>query len=78
MADALKVKIGGALSKHRLYQLAQAHSGWRHVTVIEGGESFLALSTGLQAALWALGGSQKSTAPIAYLWPLTIWRSKRS
>ncbi|MEY3937577.1 MAG: hypothetical protein RL659_418, partial [Pseudomonadota bacterium] len=27
------------------------------MTVIEGGESFLALSTGLQAALWALGGS---------------------
>ena len=57
VADALKVKIGGALFKHRLYQFALAHSGWRHVTLIEGGESFLALSTGLQAALWALGGS---------------------
>ena len=57
VADSLKVKIGGALFKHRLYQFALAHSGWRHVTVIEGGESFLALSTGLQAALWALGGS---------------------
>ena len=31
---------------------------WRksHVTVIDSGESFMALSTGLQAALWALGG----------------------
>ncbi len=35
---------------------ALAYSGWRHVTVIDSGESFLALSTGLQAALWALGG----------------------
>ena len=66
VADALKVKIGGALFKHRLYQFALAHSGWRHVTLIEGGESFLAVSTGLQAALWALGGSpeeHRTTGP---------------
>ena len=43
-------------STHRLYQFALAHSGWRHATVVDGGESFLALSTGLQAALWRLGG----------------------
>ena len=57
VADELKVKIAGDLFRHRLYQFALAHSGWRHVTVIDSGESFLALSTGLQAALWALGGS---------------------
>ena len=57
VADALNVEIAGALFKHRLYQFALAHSGWRHVMVIDTGESFLALSTGLQAALWALGGS---------------------
>lgn len=57
VADALNVEIARAPFKHRLYQFALAHSGWRHVTVIDSGESFLALSTGLQAALWALGGS---------------------
>jgi hypothetical protein len=56
VADDLNVEIGGAVFTHRLYQFALAYSGWRHVTVIDGGESFLALSTGLQAALWALGG----------------------
>ena len=56
VADELGVQIGGAAFKHRLYQFALAHSGWRHVSVVAGGESFLALSTGLQAALWRLGG----------------------
>jgi len=32
------------------------HSGWRHAEVSVGGESFIALSAGLQAALWRLGG----------------------
>jgi len=56
VADDLEVKIGGASFDHRLYQFALAHSGWRHAEVVEGGESFLALSCGLQAALWCLGG----------------------
>ena len=56
VADDLKVEIDGAVFAHRLYQFALAYSGWRHVTVIDSGESFMALSTGLQAALWALGG----------------------
>lgn len=56
VADDLGVEIGGAAFEHRLYQFALAHSGWRHASVITGGESFLALSTGLQAALWRLGG----------------------
>ena len=56
VADELQVEIGGAAFPHRLYQFALAHSGWRHATVVTTGESFLALSTGLQAALWALGG----------------------
>ena len=56
VADALKVEIGGAAFPHRLYQFALAHSGWRHASVIDSGESFMALSTGMQAALWALGG----------------------
>jgi hypothetical protein len=56
VADELNVEIAGVAFPHRLYQFALAHSGWRHVTVIDSGESFMALSTGLQAALWALGG----------------------
>ena len=56
VADELGVEINGAAFTHRLYQFALAHSGWRHVSVVVGGESFIALSTGLQAALWCLGG----------------------
>ena len=57
VADELNVLIAGVVFPHRLYQFALAYSGWRHVTVIDSGESFMALSTGLQAALWALGGA---------------------
>ena len=57
VADELGVQIAGEAFPHRLYQFALAHSGWRHVEVIAGGESFMALSTGLQAALWCLGGA---------------------
>ncbi|MBS0305406.1 MAG: IS21 family transposase [Proteobacteria bacterium] len=56
VADDLGVQVDGAAFDHRLYQFALAHSGWRHAGVVSGGESFLALSTGLQAALWRLGG----------------------
>lgn len=56
VVDDLGVVIGGAAFPHRLYQFALAHSGWRHASVCVGGESFIALSSGLQAALWALGG----------------------
>jgi hypothetical protein len=56
VADDLGVVIDGVAFDHRLYQFALAHSGWRHAVVITEGESFLALSTGLQAALWRLGG----------------------
>jgi hypothetical protein len=57
VADDLGVTIAGAPFAHRLYQFALAHSGWRHAQVVEGGESFDALSSGLQSALWHLGGS---------------------
>ena len=56
VADDLGIVVNGEEFPHRLYQFALAHSGWRHATVCTGGESFVALSTGLQAALWALGG----------------------
>jgi hypothetical protein len=41
---------------HLLYQFALAYSGWRYVEVVLGGESFMALSSGLQNAAWMMGG----------------------
>jgi len=55
-AGELGVTIGRESFEHRLYQFALAYSGWRHVEVVLGGESFIALSAGLQNALWSLGG----------------------
>ena len=57
VADELGVVVAGQPLPHRLYQFALAHSGWRHAEVVEGGESFLALSNGLHTALWRLGGA---------------------
>lgn len=57
VADELEVRIGGAPLAHRLYQFAFAHSGWRHACVVLGGESFQALTAGLQDALWMAGGT---------------------
>jgi len=56
VADELRVSVAGLALPHRLYQFAFAHSGWRHARVVIGGESFQALTTGLQEALWMAGG----------------------
>ena len=56
VCDELGVIIAGTAFPHRIYQFALAHSGWRFCLVLEGGESFIALSSGLQSALWRLGG----------------------
>src|ERR1022692_2660831 len=56
VADDLDVMVEGVAFNHRLYHFALAHSGWRHAMVVVGGESFVALSAGLQGALWHLGG----------------------
>jgi transposase InsO family protein len=58
MAD-LGVTILGALLDHRLYHFRLACSGFEHAHVILGGESYVALSEGLQNALWALGGAPR-------------------
>jgi hypothetical protein len=55
-AKELAITLDGEPFAHRLYQFALAYSGWRHVDVILGGESWVALSMGLQNALWSLGG----------------------
>ncbi|HVA34047.1 MAG TPA: IS21 family transposase, partial [Candidatus Baltobacteraceae bacterium] len=56
-AGELGVTIAGVAFPHRLYQFALSHSGWRWSCIVEGGESFAALSCGLQSALWRLGGA---------------------
>lgn len=42
--------------QHILYHYRLAFSGWQYVQVIQGGESFVGLSQGLQNALFACGG----------------------
>ena len=56
-ANELGVTVAGEPFPHLLYQFALAYSGWRSASVVEGGESFTALSAGMQRALWELGGS---------------------
>lgn len=51
------IRIDGTPFAHLFYQFRLAFSGWRSVTVVQGGESFVALSTGLQRALKQAGGS---------------------
>jgi len=58
-ASALGISIAGVPLEHRLYHFRLAFSGWEHVRVVLGGESFVALAEGLQNALWALGGAPR-------------------
>ena len=53
----LAVRVAGIELDHRLYHFRLACSGFEHVHVILGGESYVALAEGLQNALWALGGA---------------------
>ena len=53
---AQTVTVAGQRLDHRFYHFRLAYSGFEHVHVILGGESFIALAEGLQNALWALGG----------------------
>ena len=55
-ADTFAVTLAGEPFAHMLYHFWMAFSGWQHVRVIQGGESFTALTEGLQDALWQLGG----------------------
>jgi len=58
-AGDLGVTVAGAPLEHRLYHFRLAFSGFEHVHVVLGGESFVALTAGLQNALWALGGAPR-------------------
>jgi hypothetical protein len=55
----VKITIAGQAFEHLLYHYRLAYSGWQYVQVIQGGESFVALSEGLQNALQASGGAPK-------------------
>jgi transposase InsO family protein len=53
------VTIDGEALAHRLYHFRLAFSGWSHLKVVLGGESYTALAEGLQEALWRLGGAPR-------------------
>src|ERR1022692_1847717 len=55
----LAVRVAGVDLDHRLYHFRLACSGFEHVHVILGGESYVALAEGLQNALWTLGGAPR-------------------
>jgi len=50
------ITIGGEVLEHRLFHFRLPFSGWCHVEVIHGGESFVALCEALQNALALCGG----------------------
>ena len=51
--------MAGKPLPHLLYHYRLAYSGWQYVQVVQGGESFVALSQGLQNALTQCGGVPK-------------------
>src|SRR5271156_3558366 len=57
--SVLGIMIVGVVLEHRLYHFRLAFSGFEHAHVVLGGESFVALSEGLQNALWGLGGTPR-------------------
>lgn len=52
----ITITIAGQPLDHRLYHFRLAYSGWCHVRVVLGGESYPALAEGLTGALERLGG----------------------
>lgn len=50
------ITVAGVVLEHRLFHFRLPFSGWCHVEVIHGGESFVALSEALQNALFLCGG----------------------
>lgn len=59
LLNDIVISIRGETFTHRLYHYRLVYSGWRFVKVIHGGESFAALSAGLQDAFWRCGGIPK-------------------
>ena len=66
--NGLGVTIAGQPSAHRLYHFVLGYSGWEHVGIVQGGESFTALAENLRdtrSGRWA--ASRTSSAPKASL-----------
>jgi hypothetical protein len=55
----MTITIAGRPFEHLLYHYRLAYSGWQYAQIIQGGESFIGLSEGLQNALAACGGVPK-------------------
>lgn len=55
----VSISVSGQPLEHRLFHFRLAYSGWCHVEVVLGGESFEALAEGLCTALERLGGVPK-------------------
>jgi len=58
--ESFHITIRGKVLSHILYHFRLPFSGWRYVRVIESGESFVALSTSLNDALYRLGGAPQT------------------
>ena len=58
-AHCLGVTLAGEPLAHRIYHFTLVYSGWEHAEAVLGGESFTALASGLQNALWSLGGAPR-------------------
>ena len=58
-AKDLGVSIAGEPLDHLLYHFRLAYSGFAYADPVLGGESFAALSAGLQHALWTAGGAPR-------------------
>lgn len=56
----VQITVSGKPLHHILYHYRLSYSGWQYVQVIQGGESFIGLSEGLQNALWSSGGVPKT------------------
>ena len=53
----MEIAIKGEPFEHLIYHYRLAYSGWQYAQIVQGGESFVALSEGLQNALTAAGGA---------------------
>ena len=56
LVKGVTITVAGQVLEHRLFRFRLPYSGWCHVAVIHGGESFVALSEALQNALALCGG----------------------
>ena len=53
----IRITIRRKFFEHIFYHFRLSFCGWSYVKVIQGGESYTALTEGLQEALWRLGGA---------------------